>query len=247
MDFKHKDGDALGGMQPAHGSFILPLERSRTDSAAHALRVFRAVMPYQALTWMHAFGKKALTQAQVEMLSKGVEVPSAPEEEKNLALRFLQAGARALELAGDGKFSFSEEFFVILLQALSGAAEPLRDSGAGFAFLEQRVKDRRLRAFNGFLYVLWEHPGSITHALAAALFLNSALASWGWCPASVPAKDDELFALRLSAFMRDGRADGMLRFFESVLKRVHAAHLRFAKSNGAQGRAALFPDFPAGM
>lgn len=231
----------IGGMTfDPHAAGFAPRMRFK-NGARGSIALLKTMIPYIVQCWIGVLGFGSLTKAQCELLSKGVDLPGAPRPEAAAAARMIQSGIRACQLVEDGAFGFDARSFDAIYRAQNGQEAPSCEKiGREFEELSSLVQDDYARALYAFLFSLKEHPGEAGWNLPAAVFMEAALASSGYAPLLIPARDCDLFRTRLKAFGRDGDSGQMLQLARAVVGRGEAVRRR---GRGTPPES-FFPYFP---
>ncbi|MGN0909559.1 MAG: hypothetical protein ACI4NA_08045 [Succinivibrio sp.] len=227
-------------VDPRAGGFA---PRMRFKSGARgSIALLKTMVPYIAQSWMGVLGFGSLTKAQCELLAKGMDLPGQPHEEAALAARMIQSGIRACQLVEDGAFSFDGKSFEAIYRAQNGQeAQGCQGAAEALEELSSAVSDSYARALYALLLALLKHPSDAAWDLPAAVFMEASLASGGYAPLIIPARDCDLFRTRLRAFLRDRDSSQMLELFRSVIERGEAVRRRRGKGTAP---GSFFPYFP---
>ena len=232
----------VGGMAIDLGAGGIATRMRFKKGARGSIALFKTMLPYIVQCWMGVLGFGSLTMAQCELLAKGLDLPGQPRKEAVAASRMIQSGNLACQLLEDGAFGFDGKSFAALYRAQNGEeAQGLGKLGEELGEIALAVQDGYARAACAFLLALKEHPGDPAWDLPAAAFMEASMASCGYAPLIIPARDCDLFRTRLRAFLRDGDSSQMLKLMRAVVVRGEAVRRRRGKG-APQG--SFFPYFP---
>ncbi len=218
------------GMSIERGAGGIATRMRFKHGARGSIALFKTMLPYIVQCWMGVLGFGSLTMAQCELLSKGLDLPGQGRKEASTAARMIQSGILACQLLEDGAFGFDGKSFASLYRAQNGEEAPgLPRVEKELDEMASAVKNGYARAACAFLLALKEHPGDPAWDLPAAVFMEAAMASLGYAPLIIPARDCDLFRTRLKAFLRDGDSSQMLKLVRAVVGRGEAVRRRRGK------------------
>lgn len=219
----------LDGMCFTPGACSFSIGRAKKDSKAYALSLFRRKLPAAAHNFYQVFDGPGTTLSQVELILKGVDIPAADPQICRIISHYGQAARRLFELIEENQFRGDFEDFSAVGRILTGEVFLIPEAHGALRFLKSVCKDQKEYALCCFIYLLKMGKDFPAAPYAASLFLNALLVSSGWYPVILHGRDAPEFKTRMLEFERDGNADGVLHFFELMVRRDTERHRRFSQ------------------